>query len=147
MSPTESGLRSVLFWASVGTYVGAIVELALVEHWHGWQQWLPFVMAGAGVAAAVAASRALTSRTVRALRAVSALVVVGSVAGMVLHVRGNAEFALEVRPDTTGLDLVLEAATGASPLLAPGMMAVAAVLGAAWSWRHPALEGASSRAR
>lgn len=134
----EAGLRRFLLLASSVTYVASCVELALVEHWHGWTQWLPFVMAGAGLAAAFAFSRRPTSRWVLCLRLVSALVVVGSVAGVVLHARGNALFALEVRPDTAGLDVALEAATGGNPLLAPGMMGLAAVLAVAATWRTDA---------
>ena len=131
----EAGLRRFLLTASSATYGASAVELALVEHWHGWTQWLPFVMAGAALVAAGAFARSPSSRTVLALRVVSALVVIGSAAGVVLHARGNAGFALEVRPDTAGVDLALEAATGGNPLLAPGMMALAALLAAAATWR------------
>lgn len=138
----EAGLRKVLLASSSATYAAATVELALVEHWHDWTQWIPFVMAGSALVAALAFSRGPSSRTVQAVRVVSALVIVGSLAGIVLHARGNALFALEVRPDTAGLDVVLKAATGGNPLLAPGMMALAAVLAVASTWRL-VLEGAS----
>ncbi|MGB3543333.1 hypothetical protein, partial [Rubrivirga sp.] len=95
----EAGLRRFLLLASSVTYVASAIELALVEHWHGWTQWLPFVMASAGLLAALWASRSPSSRSVRALRVVSALVVLGGAAGVVLHARGNALFALEVRPE------------------------------------------------
>jgi hypothetical protein len=131
----EAGLRRFLLIASSVTYGASAVELALVEHWHGWTQWLPFVMAGAGLFAALWLVRDPSSRSVGAVRVVSALVVVGSAAGIVLHARGNALFALEVRPDTAGLEVAIEAATGGNPLLAPGMMALAAALAAAATWR------------
>ncbi len=140
MTDTERGLRRFLLAAAAATYLGGAVELVLIEHWDEWQQWVAFGLIALGGGAVVWAARAPTPRSLRALRAFGLVVGVGAVAGIVLHGWGNAEFAREIDPGLTAMGTVAEAATGGNPLFAPGMLALAAALGVAATWRHPALE-------
>lgn len=135
----EARYRRFLLATALVIYGGAVVELWLVEHVEGWLQWVPFGLAAAGGAAALWVRVAAGRRAVGVLRAVSALVVAGSVWGVVLHVQGNLAFEREVRPDAPFWEALWEAAGGVSPLLAPGTLALAAVLAAAATYRHPAL--------
>ncbi len=140
----EARYRRFLLATALVIYVGAAVELWLVEHVEGVYQWVPFGLAAIGAASALAFRASASRRTGGVLRASSAVVVAGSVWGVVLHVRGNLAFEREVHPDAPLWGALREAAGGVSPLLAPGTLALAAVLAAAATYRHPAL---SDRAR
>jgi hypothetical protein len=58
-----------------------------------------------------------------------------------LHYHGNEEFELEMYPSLSGMQLVSETLTGATPVLAPGSMALLGVVGLASTYRHPVLRG------
>ena len=135
------GYRRFLLGTAAAIYVGAAVELALVGHYASLSQIAPFVLIALGLGSVAWAhvGGGGAGRALWAVRASSALVVVGSVVGVVLHVLGNLEFEREVHPDAPLAGALWEAARGASPLLAPGALALAGVLAAAATWRHPAL--------
>ncbi|MFN8468380.1 MAG: hypothetical protein U0X20_22675, partial [Caldilineaceae bacterium] len=63
----------------------------------------------------------------------------GSLLGIYEHVAGNIAFAQEILPGTPTADLLLEGLTGANPFLAPGMLAVGALIALAATYGHPAL--------
>ena len=134
----EAWLRRFLFGAAAATYLGAVVELALVEHWGGFWQVVPFALCGLGLAAVAWAWRRPGARSLRAVLVTSALAAVGAGVGVVQHARGNALFALDIRPGLTVGETVLESLSGGNPLLAPGLVALAAALGAAATHRHGA---------
>ena len=149
-TPVTAQYRRFLFATALVIYLGAAAELGLVGHIEGWTQIIPFVLIALGLVAVLWAylGRAQTAgaqtagagrRALQAVRVTSALAVVGSVLGVGLHVKGNLEFEREIRPDAPLLGALWEAAQGASPLLAPGALALAGVLAAAATWRHPAL--------
>jgi hypothetical protein len=60
--------------------------------------------------------------------------------GVGLHYDGNVEFELEMAPDAQGLELISRTLTGATPVLAPGMMTLLGLVGLAVVYRHPATE-------
>lgn len=135
----ERQYRRFLLATAVVVYVATAVELALVEHYEDLLQLIPFGLVVVGLIAVAWVARAPGRASLRALRWTSALVVAGSLLGVGLHVKGNAEFALEIDPDLGVVGALWGGLGGASPLLAPGMLALAAVLAAAAGWRHPAL--------
>jgi hypothetical protein len=67
-------------------------------------------------------------------------VALGSLLGVYEHIEGNIGLLLEVTPNATTAKIISEALGGANPLLAPGMLALAAVLAVAATYYHPALE-------
>ena len=145
--------RRFLLGTAAAIYVGAAVELGLVGHYADRLQIAPFVLIALGLGSVVWAHLATreggvvgAGRALVAVRLASALVVAGSVLGVVLHVKGNLEFEREVHPAAPLAAALWEAARGASPLLAPGALALAGVLAAAATWRHPALRPARKRA-
>lgn len=139
---TEAGFRRFLLTASAATFAAAGVELGLVEHWEAWTQWIAFGLVAAGVLAVAWAGRG-SRAALRALRVVAFGIAVGSGVGVGLHVRGNMAFAREVAPGLGLGEALWEGLSGGSPLLAPGMLALASGLAAAATWRHPALAGPS----
>ena len=135
----EARYRRFLLWVSAGLFIGTPVELWLTEHMEGWQQWVPFVLCAVGLVAVASALRAPTRGTLLALRGTMIGVGAGAFYGIYSHVTANVAFELEIRP-TYGLSDVLgEALRGASPLLAPGILALAALLGMAATFWHPVL--------
>ena len=58
---------------------------------------------------------------------------------MYLHLDGNIDFQREIDPSAPASDMLLSVLGGANPLLAPGILSVAAVLAIAATYHHPAL--------
>lgn len=136
----EPWLRRFLLASAVATYLAAAVELILVDHYEEWQQVLPFVMIAVGLAAAGWAWASPAGLSLRSARWAGVFATITALAGVYFHVEGNLGFAREVRPDEGGLALAWDALSGGNPLLAPGMIALAGVLAAAATYRHPALD-------
>jgi hypothetical protein len=57
------------------------------------------------------------------------------------HIANNIGFQMEVLPGSTTARLIAAALGGASPLLAPGILAVAAALALAAAYAYPARSG------
>ena len=96
------------------------------------------------LATTAAVARNPTPVTIRAF-VITMLVFVGAgLLGLVLHFKGNVEWALERNPELGGMTLIWKALTGATPALAPGALAQLGLLGLAWSYRHPAVHTAQT---
>ena len=134
-------LRCFLLALSVALLAGAVVELWLVEHTEDPVQLTPFVLCALGAAASVVALARPNRATLWALRAVMLLVAAGSLLGVYLHVESNAELERELNPGMSAGRVWFGALGGANPLLAPGVLAVAALLALAATYQHPALAG------
>jgi hypothetical protein len=50
------------------------------------------------------------------------------------------EFELEMYPSMRGFELVAKTMTGATPVLAPGTMALLGLIGLSYTYKHPSLE-------
>jgi hypothetical protein len=74
------------------------------------------------------------------VRRTHGLLVAGSLFGVYEHIEHNLAFELEIRPGAGLGDVWFEALKGASPLLAPGILVLAAILAIAATYYHPALE-------
>ena len=120
--------------------VGLLLELLLLEHFDSWTQWIPLVGLGLGLATSMAVARRPTKSAMRAFQIVMAIFVITGLVGLVLHLKGNVEWALERDPDLGGWQLIWKALRGATPALAPGALAQLGLLGLAWSYRHPAMD-------
>lgn len=118
--------------------IGLIAELLLQKHFDSATQWIPLVSLGAGLATTAAVARNPTRLTMRAFFITMIVFVGAGLLGLVLHFKGNIEWALERNPELGGMTLVWKALTGATPALAPGALAQLGLLGLAWSYRHPA---------
>lgn len=142
-SMTDTGilrrLRTFLLWLAALLSAGAIVELWAANHTEEPLQWVPFVLCGLSLIAIAAALLRPRRGVLLTMRGVMVLMVLGSLLGIYEHVTGNIAFAQEIRPSTAGFDLLLEGLTGANPLLAPGMLAVASLIALAATYCHPAL--------
>ena len=120
--------------------VGTVVELWLTEHTESLVQWIPFILAGLGLLGVVGVLFRPRRLTLLGLRIVMGLVVLGSFFGIYEHVEHNLAFELEIRPNATVGQVFMAALGGASPLLAPGILALAAILAIAATYYHSAFE-------
>lgn len=129
-------LRRFLLVLALFLFGGALVELWLVGHTEELVQWIAFVLAGAGALAAMLVLFRSSLATVRILRVCMIAVALGSLFGMYEHFSGNVAFAREVQPNSSTAQLVWRGLQGGNPLLAPGVLAVAAVLALSATYRY-----------
>jgi hypothetical protein len=122
-------LRRTLLALIVIVCAGTIVELVLAGHFEDWLQWVPFVLAGFGAAAAWMVYARPTPARLRLLRAAMAAAALGGAIGCVVHAAGNFLFAQETDATASLGALLVEALTGADPLFAPGILVLVGVLG------------------
>ena len=132
-------LRTYLLLLAGGLSAGAIVELWAANHTEEPLQWIPFVLCGLSFVVIVTALLRPQRGVLLTLRGVMILMIAGSLLGIYEHVAGNIAFAQEIRPATPAGDLLLKGLTGGNPLLAPGTLAVAALIALAATYCHPAL--------
>jgi hypothetical protein len=118
---------------------GTIVELLLAEHTESLVQLIPFVLCGLGLIVVTAALLRPRRGTLIALRVVMGLLFLGSLLGVYEHIEGNLAFEMEIRPTATLATAWLAVLKGAAPLLAPGILALVAVIAIASTYYHPAL--------
>jgi hypothetical protein len=132
-------MRPLLLALVVFGAVGLVLELVLQEHYESPWQWAPLVVLAATLATSIVVWRRPGPRTLGAFRAVMVLCLVAGLVGVILHLKGNLEFALERDPELSGLALIWKCLRGATPALAPGAMAQLGLLGLVYTYRHPAL--------
>jgi hypothetical protein len=114
-------------------------ELLLIGHVEGTAQLVPLVLLTASALCLVWDALRSRAVTVWSVRVVMLSSVVSGLVGVVLHYRGNEAFELEMYPSMSGATLLLETVTGATPVLAPGSMALLGLVGLATTYDHPAL--------
>lgn len=135
---TLGALRRLLLALFVVSVLGTAAELLLVEHWDGWQL-VPLVSLALALVLLGGVLWWPGRARLRAFQGFMAVFVLSGIAGMALHYRAKAEFALERDPSLSGIALVREALEGSTPpVLAPGAMMALGFLGWAWTYRHPA---------
>ena len=135
----EQRLRAFLLGLSAWLCAGTIVELFLAKHTEDPVQFVPFVLCGIGLVALAAAWRRPGRATLLALRGVMGALMLGSLFGVYEHLAGNFAFEMDIRPGAAWSDIWFPALRGAAPLLAPGILAVAALLAIAATYAHPML--------
>ena len=123
----EERLRLFLLGLSGAMCLGTIAELWLAEHTEQPLQFLPFILCGLGLAAIIAVLFRPRRSTIWGLRFVMGIAAFGSLIGMYAHMSSNLEVVLEVRPNAALVEALWEAMGGAAPLLAPGILALAAI--------------------
>lgn len=134
----EQRLRSFLLWLAGWMCFGTSVELFLAKHYKDPIQFVPFILCGVGLIAVVAALRRPQRAQLLALRGVMTLLLLGSLLGVYEHLANNFAFELDMRPSAVWSDVWFQALRGAAPLMAPGILAVAAVVAIAATYAHPA---------
>ncbi len=128
---TLASLRRFLLVTLIAGAAGMGVELMFIGHVEDRLQLVPVVLLTAGVAALLWHAVRPGAASVRAVRLLMMLFVGSGVLGVGLHYRGNHEFEREMYPTMAGVELVRNTLTGATPVLAPGSMALLGLVGLA----------------
>lgn len=136
----EQQYRRFLLILSGVIFAGTVAELVLVEHSNELLQYLPFLFCGLGILSVLIVSYHPSARAILVHRILMVLIFIGGVFGVCLHFIRNYDFHLEIQPNATTGQALLEALYGSIPLLAPGVIPLAALLAFAAVWRHPVLE-------
>ena len=140
--PESTALRIVRRILLAALWLGVIgtgVELLLLEHYDEWRQIIPLGLLATGMLALAWHALNRSAAPLRAIQLLMLLFIIAGVTGVILHYRGNAEFELEMYPSKAGWELFRESMMGATPALAPGAMIQLALIGLAYSYRHPLL--------
>lgn len=132
-------IRQLLLALVLIGIVGLQVELALLRHAESFSQWIPHVTLMIGLLVTGIVALRPTRATLRAFQMVMLLFLVIGLVGVILHYRGNVEFAVERDPSLSGLKLLWKSLRGATPALAPGALSQLGLLGLLYSYKHPAL--------
>lgn len=136
--PEAAFLRRVLAALFLFGSVGTAAELWLLEHTEDAWQKAPLVLIG--IACGVLGMLAIrpSPAGLKAFQLAMVAFIASGLVGLGLHYQGNVEFAIELQPDASGFHLFWEAMKGATPVLAPGTMALLGALGLTYTYRHPA---------
>jgi hypothetical protein len=135
-------LRRFLLAVLLVGLLGTATELVLLDHFEDTLQWTPLILLGLGVVVLAWHVIHRGRASLRALQLLMILFLIGGLAGLVLHYRGSMEFQLEVNPDLSGLELFMKTIRAkAPPALGPGAMLYLGLLGLAYVYRHPVLDG------
>jgi hypothetical protein len=136
-----SRLRRFLLGLSALLCAGTVVELWLTNHMENFVQLIPFGLCALGLVAAAVVLLRPRRGAVLGLRLCMGLVALGGIFGIYEHLDSNIGFRREIRPSAPTREVVLASFRGPNPLLAPGILAVAAALAVAATYHHPALVG------
>lgn len=132
-------LRRFLLGVVAAILVITPFELVLLEHTEELLQWIPFVVSGLGLLAVGGVWFVPGTTSLKIFRWVMAAVALSSFAGVYLHFSNNLSFTREINPSFTLMESLWPAIKGSNPLLAPGIMFLAGVLGLGAIYRHPLL--------
>lgn len=130
----EPRLRAILLAIAATGFAGMVVELVLTEHWGQASQIIPFVLSAAAVVSIGLFALRPGAKTAVLVRVVMIAVIVGAVFGILQHVGGNADFARETHAGASTADVFWGALRGTAPALAPGGLAMAALVALVATW-------------
>ena len=129
-------LRAALILLAGAVALGAGAELAMLRHWNGIQQVVPWLVAAGVLLGAGVLWVRRTRMTVTLARVSGAVAALGGAYGVVIHVLSNYQAGpldrlyattWDALPLVTRLWLAATGGTGPAPPLAPGMLALAGV--------------------
>jgi hypothetical protein len=132
-------IRRLLIGTLLAGILGTTAELLLLGHFETPYQLVPLVLLPLGAAAVLWQLVAPQPASVRALQAIATLFLAAGLVGVGLHYDGNEAFELEMYPDRSGIELIQQALGGATPVLAPGSIALLGLVALAYTYGHPAL--------
>jgi hypothetical protein len=129
-------IRRLLLALLLFGLVGTTSELWLMGHHEDAWQWMPLLVMSVSAIVTIWVLAGWSSSSLATHRILMAVLLVTGVIGAVMHYRANMEFQLEMDPSLSGLALMAEVLHAkAPPALAPGNMALLAMLGLLAGWR------------
>lgn len=141
---SEQWLRQFLLGVVAAIFIGSIFELILLEHYEEVLQFIPFVISGLGAITVAMVWRSPGKNTIRIFRWMMGIAMLTSLVGVYFHFTSNFDFVREMNPSFTIWESIWPAMKGAHPLLAPGILFLAGILGFAATYQHPKMKEGSS---
>ncbi len=136
-------LRTFLYALAAAMFAGTVLELLAVEHYQDAIQLIPFGLCALGVLAIGLVWLKPGPTVVLAFRVFMVITAVGSLFGVYKHLEGNYEFAHELRPRAGFSDLLEATLKGGAPMMAPGILAIGAIIAVAATFASVAVESRS----
>lgn len=130
-------IRIFLLGFSIFTFAGSVFELVFLNHTRETLQWTPFILCALGILLAALMLIHPTVQTVRIVRIGMWIVLAGGIFGMGVHVFGNLKPYIEGGRSAGFGQLITTAFGGRNPLLAPGVLSMAAVMALTALYKHP----------
>ncbi|NQV72850.1 hypothetical protein HQ496_06990 [bacterium] len=124
----ERWYRHFLLVLAISTFCLIPAELALTGHTEGFFQLIPFVVSGLSLLMIGVWWFRKSSWSLWLTRVVMLVSCAASFLGVIKHFQHNLEFELEIRPGAVWTNVFMETISGASPLLAPGILFLAGVM-------------------
>jgi hypothetical protein len=121
-------LRFFLFVLAASLYCGTIAELLAAKHYQSPLQFAPFGLCVLGLVTLALVWKRPEPRIAAAARFAMLVIAGGSLLGIYEHIAGNLSFVHEVRPHADGMTVLKATLQGGDPILAPGVLAVAAAV-------------------
>ncbi len=117
------------FWILIISTLGLLMELTLIGHYEEFWQYAPMVVLGVYLFAILATGNKKGVSYVGVLKSIFLLTMITGFIGMVLHLKNNLEFELEMYPSIDGWELIKKSLSGALPVLAPGSLIPVGLIG------------------
>jgi hypothetical protein len=138
-------LRVFLLGFSIFIFAGTIVELLALRHYREDLLWVPMVLCPLGIILTALFLAKPVGGTLKALMIGMWAIATGGLIGTIVHVSGNLESIFERGQSANLTNLFYTAAGGRNPLLAPGILIIAAAMSLAAAYHHPAGEPAAKK--
>jgi hypothetical protein len=135
----EPRLRLLLLGLALFSFAGIALELWFEDHDKELLQLLPFGICALGFLVIVLVLLKPTTPAIWLMRLVMLASVGVSVLGLFEHIQANYGFEREIRPAASDATVFWQALHGSAPTLAPGSLAIIAVLAVSATMGHPAL--------
>ena len=132
MTASSPAIKRLLVFTFVIGVFGSTAELLLLGHIEGWEQMIPVALLALSVVVLIVHALKCTWATSAVFLMTMWLFIISGAVGVALHFQGNAEFEREMYPEMKGLELAQKTMTGATPVLAPGTMALLGLVGLAY---------------
>jgi len=148
---TAELLRKFVLWLAAASAAGTAVELAMLRHWRGLDQLIPWAMLGIASVAIALVMRRPTRGVLKAARIVGTVVALTALVGVYEHVAANYHDGARSRATAAAWATMSEPArwlaavdgsAGQAPPVAPGVLAQVGVLLFFATVGHPARERA-----
>ena len=132
MTASSLAIKRLLLSTFVVGILGTAAELLLLGHIDGWQQMIPVALLPMSIVVLAFHAWKPTWTTSAAFLMTMWLFLISGAVGVALHFQGNTEFEREMYPEMKGIELIQKTLTGATPVLAPGAMALLGLVGMAY---------------
>lgn len=143
-SSAERAVRRILMATLVVGMAGITADLLLLNHVEDRTQLIPLAALGLTLLTLLAHAMVRSPATVRLIQLLMIALLLCGVLGVYLHFQGNAEFQRDIQPSIGGSELFWKSMRArAPPALAPLAFVQLALVGWAWTFRHPLLRHAN----